>query len=83
MPAPAKMTIDEMLELPASFPIETAGKAWGMGRHKAVALANAEQFPCPVIKLGNRYVCTKVDLFRSLKLNLDGTPIASALARPA
>ena len=83
MPKQVSMSIDELLALPATFPVDIAGRAWGMGRHKAARLADEGNFPVPVQKLGQARMCTKADLFRSLGLHLDGTPIDPAVQQPA
>lgn len=72
------MSTEELLALPVSFDLETAGRAFGLGRTKSHELARAGEFPCPVRRLGRRYRVTKADLFRELGLNLDGTPLAGA-----
>lgn len=73
-PAP-EMTIEELLALPAVMDLATAGRAWRMGPSKAAELARAEEFPCQVLRVGRYWKVRKVDLFRSLRLNLDGTPL--------
>lgn len=73
-PTVTALTLDQLLALPMTFGIETAGQAWGIGRTKSRELHRAEQFPVPVKRLGARLVCTKADLFASLGLNLDGSP---------
>jgi hypothetical protein len=77
---PIQMKMDELLGLPVTVDLVTAGRAFGLGRTVAHELARAGKFPCPVRKLGERYRVTKADLFASLGLNLDGTPITEQAA---
>lgn len=70
------MTIEELLALPASVPMVTAGRAWGFGRRKAGELYRAGKFPVEVLPFGQSLRCRKVDLLASLGLALDGTPLA-------
>jgi hypothetical protein len=56
----------ELLALPVTVKLETAGRAFGMGRTKAYELARAGKFPCPVLPLGRRIVVTKAALLNAL-----------------
>jgi hypothetical protein len=49
------MSEAELLELPVSVDLETAGRAFGMGRTKAFELAKADEFPCRVLRVGQKY----------------------------
>jgi len=62
------MSIDELLALPVSVDLITAGRAFGFGRTKAHELARAGEFPCRVIPVGRRQ---------------DGTPFKYRVARAA
>lgn len=77
-----QMSHQDLLALPAVTDIETAGRAWGFGRSKSRDLARTGDFPCPVLKVGHAYRVRKVELLRSLGLNLDGTPISQPAASP-
>lgn len=72
------LSIEELVALPAVVGIEAAARAWGMGKSKASELARADQFPCKVLRFGAKYKVRKVDLMRSLGLNLDGTPLEAS-----
>jgi hypothetical protein len=74
------MTIDELLALPPVTDLVTAGRAWGIGVTKSGDLAREDDFPCKVRRVGRAWKVRKVDLFRSLGLNLDGTPIQQDVA---
>jgi hypothetical protein len=56
----------ELLALPVTVDMETAGRAFGMGRTKAYEMARAGTFPCPVLPLGRRIVVTKAALLKAL-----------------
>ena len=60
------MTRDELLALPVSVDIETAGKALGLGRTSTYDLAKRGKFPVRVLRLGNRYRVPRADLLREL-----------------
>lgn len=60
------MTRDELLRLPVSFDLVTAGRAIGMGRTTAHELARRGQFPVRVLRVGVRYRVTRADLLRYL-----------------
>ena len=80
---PIQMSTAELLELPVAFDLETAGRAFGLGRTKSHELARADDFPCPVRRLGVRYRVTKADLFRALGLDAEGTPADSPAEKGA
>jgi hypothetical protein len=50
-----RLTVAEMRALPAAIDIETAGRAFGLGRTKSHELARAGEFPVPVLRLGRSY----------------------------
>ena len=52
---PAGMSMAELQELPVSFDLVTAGRAFRIGRTKAHQLARAGDFPCPVLRVGQAY----------------------------
>lgn len=60
------MTTEELLALPVTVDIPTAGRAFGMGRDKAYRLAQANQFPCPVLPLGSQFKVTRAALLKAL-----------------
>ncbi len=60
------MSAEELQALPVSIGIVTAGRAFSIGRTKAHELARRGDFPCPVLRLGNRYRVTRADLLRAL-----------------
>jgi len=68
----------ELLGLPVSVDLETAGRAFGLGRTKSHELARAGQFPCRVLRLGKRYRVTKAAILAGLGLS-DETPPADGM----
>lgn len=60
------MTDAELAALDTTVDMETAGRAFRMGRTKAYQLARQEEFPCDVLPLGRRFVVTKAALLRAL-----------------
>jgi hypothetical protein len=62
------MTAKELLELPATVDLVTAGRAFGVGRTTAYALARNGEFPCRVIRAGKAYRAVTADLLRVLDI---------------
>lgn len=56
------MSVGEILSLPAVVDIPTAGRALGIGRSGAYALARRGDFPLPVLHLGGRRRVRTCDL---------------------
>lgn len=84
-PASNALCRDEILRLPAVIDIETAAKAFGLGRTTAYALAKVGNFPCEVIKAGRSYRVITADLLRVLHIapRDDGAGFANAFAEKA
>ena len=66
---PHKMTVAELLALPVSIDLETAGRAFGMGRTKAHELARAGEFPCRIVRVGPKYRVPRSELFGVLSVD--------------
>lgn len=60
------MTEDELFSLPVSVDLPTAGRAFGVGRTKSFELAQVGEFPCRVIRVGNKYRVPRSALFEAL-----------------
>lgn len=74
------MTMDELRNLPVSVDLVTAGRAFGLGRTKAFELAQVGEFPCAVLRVGNRY---RVPRFKLLEaLGIDPNQLPEAASRP-
>lgn len=65
------MSRRELLDLPPSIDLVTAGRALRIGRTKAYELARAEDFPARVLRLGNAYRVVTADLLRLLGIEED------------
>jgi hypothetical protein len=70
-----EMTPTELHELPVSVDLETAGRAFGIGRTKSHELARAGEFPCRVLRVGLKYRVPRNAILEAL-----GIDPASALA---
>jgi len=75
-----QMSEDDLFALPVSVPLDTAGRAFGLGRTKARELARKGEFPCRVLRLGQAYVVPKPELLRALgyEQNVDQEPVELA-----
>ncbi|MGY5034336.1 DNA-binding protein [Streptomyces sp. 900116325] len=72
------MTTRELLELPPTTDLETAGRAFGIGRTTAYQLARKDQFPCEVVRAGRLFRVVTADMLRVLQVpsRLDAAPAA-------
>lgn len=50
-----EMTLTELVALPVSVDLVTAGRAFGLGRSKSYDLAKRGEFPVRVIPVGPKY----------------------------
>ncbi|MGW4796330.1 hypothetical protein ACWEPC_28305 [Nonomuraea sp. NPDC004297] len=73
------LTIEELLALPATVDLRTAGMAFGIGRTKAHELARNGEFPCPVLRVGYAYRVGRAAILRAL--DIDDPAINSAVAQ--
>ncbi|MFD3729995.1 hypothetical protein [Streptomyces sp. NPDC058632] len=69
----------EVLALPASVDLVTAGRALHCGRTLAYELARRGEFPVPVLRLGNAYRVRRADLLAVLGIE-DPTAAVPAAA---
>ena len=60
------LSYEEVLALPVSVDIVTAGRCFGISRSKSHELARLGEFPCKVLRLGVQYRVTRTELFRVL-----------------
>lgn len=77
------LTVGDLLKMPPTINIETAGRAFGIGRRKSYELLRRGHFPCKVIKVGSQrvgYKAVTADLLRVL--SVEGTS-GPAPAEPA
>ena len=66
-----EMSEEELLALPVSVDITTAGRAFGLGRTKAFELVRADEFPCRVIRVGPKFRVPRAEIFRALGIEPD------------
>jgi hypothetical protein len=64
-----EMTPAELLALPVSVNLETAGRAFGMGRTKSHELARSGDFPCQVLRVGPKYRVPRSAILAALGIN--------------
>lgn len=74
------MTTRDLLDLPPTTDLETAGRAFGIGRTKAYSLARANDFPCKVIRTGRLFRVVTADMLRVLQVP---SPYQESAAAPA
>ncbi|MET9965300.1 DNA-binding protein [Streptomyces sp. NPDC006356] len=60
------MTREELLALPVTVDVLTAGKALGLGRNTTYELVNAGEFPVPVHPWGGVKRVVTADLWEAL-----------------
>lgn len=75
------MSDSELLAIPVSVPLVVAARPFGIGRNKAYELARSGEFPCPVIRVGERYRVNRAVLYEAL--NFDPVAAATRLAETA
>lgn len=56
----------QLLALPGTVDLVTAGRALGLGRSKSYALAQAGEWPTPLLRLGHGYRVPTAELLRLL-----------------
>lgn len=79
-----QMQNEELLALPVSVDLTTAGRAFGLGRTRSYELARAGQFPCRVIPVGRKFRVPRSALLEALGIedNAAGSgPVALCPAR--
>lgn len=60
------MSEAEVLALPVSIPLEDTNRAIGLGRTVGYSLAKRDEYPIPVLRVGNAYRCRRADLLAFL-----------------
>lgn len=75
---PAAVTVADLLTWPPTIDVEKAGRAIGIGRTTAYALARIGEFPCKVIRAGKAYRVVTADLLRVLHVTPDNGDGAGA-----
>lgn len=62
------LTFEQLYTLPTVVDLTTAARALGIGRTKAYQLAQHDQFPCRIIRVGRGYHIPTADLLHVLGL---------------
>lgn len=70
-----QMSVDELLALPVSVDLVTAGRAFGLGRTKSFELARADEFPCRVLRVGHKFRVPRSAIFEALGITGDLRPL--------
>lgn len=65
------MTAGELADLPVSFHVVVAGRAFGMGRTRTYQLIRDGKFPVRVLRLGRELRVTRADLLTALGESAD------------
>jgi hypothetical protein len=65
------LTEAELAALPVSVDLETAGKAFGIGRTKSYELARAGNFPCRVLSVGPKFRVPRTAILEALGLDIE------------
>lgn len=63
------LTTQQVLDLPQSVDLESACKAFGISKATGYRLVAANEFPCPIVRLGRIIRVPKTGLLRALGLN--------------
>lgn len=61
-----QMSLAELEALPVAVDLETAGRAFGIGRTKAHELARSGAFPCRVLRAGAKYRVPRTAILEAL-----------------
>ncbi|MFE7803984.1 hypothetical protein ACFU51_04820 [Streptomyces sp. NPDC057430] len=77
------LTRAELLALPVTVDVETAGRAFGLGRTTAYALAKANAFPCELVRAGRAYRVITADLLRVLHIAPENSEAAAGATAAA
>lgn len=72
-------TVDEIRSWPVTVDVQTAGRAFGIGRDQAYRLAREGQFPVPVLRLGRYLRVTRAAVLDALGIK-DAAPAGSNVA---
>jgi len=67
------MTRDELLALPVSVDVPTAGKVFGISKLTAYRLAQTGDFPVPVIRVGRKLVVSQAAILAALGIDANPT----------
>ncbi|OPF78190.1 DNA-binding protein [Streptomyces antioxidans] len=66
------MGLEELLALPATVNVTTAGRAFGIGRDKAYELIRSGRFPVRTLPLGGTIRVPTTELWKILGVDVPG-----------
>jgi excisionase family DNA binding protein len=69
------MTRDDLLALPPTIGVATAARALGCSRGFVYGLLRRGEFPCRILRLGNKYLVPTAELLRVLGMSEYGSDI--------
>jgi hypothetical protein len=72
-------TVDEIRSWPVTIDIQTAGRAFGIGRDQAYRLAHDGSFPVPILRLGRYLRVTRASVLSALGIEDGVRPIQSVV----
>jgi excisionase family DNA binding protein len=67
------MTEDELRALPPAVDVQTAAKAFKIGRRTAYRLVGLGMFPVPVTRVGRQHRINRSDLLKALNIGESAT----------
>lgn len=82
-PVVREMATPDLGGLSPTIDVETAGRAFGIGRSTAYQLARSGNFPCKVVRAGRSYRVVTSDLLRVLGITSLGTDGPEMAAPPS
>ncbi|MFJ6985896.1 MULTISPECIES: helix-turn-helix domain-containing protein [unclassified Streptomyces] len=68
-----RLSFTEMFDLPVSVDLRTARRALGIGSTTAYRLLRDKEFPCPVVRVGRRYMIATTELMRAM--GIENSPL--------
>lgn len=74
------MTTAEILALPPTVPVRTAGRAFGISENLAYKLAAEDRFPCALIDVGDRKMAPRTAILAKLGISEDMDELSRQIA---
>lgn len=75
------LTQDELLALPVTVDVVTAGRAFGISRDGTYDLIRRGEFPVRMVKVGRSYRVPRAELFRVLGVDPEAQPSDDAAVK--
>ncbi|MFI6759442.1 hypothetical protein ACIBF5_09915 [Micromonospora sp. NPDC050417] len=77
------MNRDELLALPVSIDVPTAGRAFGISKLTAYKLAQSGDFPVPVLRVGRKLIVTQASILEALGIKVGNTDTYQGIKQEA